>query len=433
MEIADLVNFWTSMSSDKLVRMFWFFFFVEVPRYLVLDLVILAIYHLHRNFKKDAWDNARNKLWNEQPLVTVLVPGKDEGENYHKLVRTLEEQTYRNIQLIIVDDGSEDNSLAIGRRLERQGKIDLFIRNEVRGGKASAANTGLRFAKGKFIVHLDADSSLDFNAIENLLVPFFYDDDIGAVAGNLGVRNTNDSICTSLQTIEYMATISVGRLVLSYLGLLRIVSGAHGAFRADVIERVGGWDIGPGLDGDITVKIRKMGYKIYFEPTALCLTNVPDNFNSLTKQRLRWSKSLIRFRVRKHGDIFALNRNFSLRNMLSSWENIFYNLVLNFGWFIYLIDVAINMPKLIVIVFPVNYIFYTCSNYIQFFASLVLRDHVKDKLRLLMLVPLSTLYTGYYIRFVRTIAYIQEFFYKTSYEDPWNPAKTSFHAKEKGI
>jgi biofilm PGA synthesis N-glycosyltransferase PgaC len=71
------------------------------------------------------------------------------------------------------------------------------------------------------------------------------------------------------------------------------VSGAFGAFTKDALDRVGGWDIGPGLDGDITVKLRKLGYKIVFEPDAVCQTNVPNTFKKLVKQRLRWDKSIV--------------------------------------------------------------------------------------------------------------------------------------------
>ena len=71
-------------------------------------------------------------------------------------------------------------------------------------------------------------------------------------------------MAVALKAIEYYDTISVGRIVSSELGLYRVISGAFGAFRKDAIEKVGGWDVGPGMDGDISVKLKKMGYKIKF-------------------------------------------------------------------------------------------------------------------------------------------------------------------------
>ena len=143
------------------------------------------------------------------------------------------------------------------------------------------------------------------------------------------VRNYRENLCTTLQAIEYSDTISVGRITSSALGIYRVVSGAFGAFTREALDRVGGWDIGPGLDGDITVKLRKLGYRIVFEPEAICQTSVPNSFKKLIKQRLRWDKSIIRFRVRKHRDVFYPNELFSFSNFISSAENITYNLLLN--------------------------------------------------------------------------------------------------------
>ena len=89
--------------------------------------------------------------------------------------------------------------LLSGSRWRKKGDIDLFLRGEQRGGKASAANMGLRYAKGKYIVHLDADSSLAPDALEQVLTPFYRYDKVGAVGGNLVVRNENDSLTTTMQ------------------------------------------------------------------------------------------------------------------------------------------------------------------------------------------------------------------------------------------
>lgn len=104
------------------------------------------------------------------------------------------------------------------------GRIYIFLSNDVRGGKASAANLGLRYATGKFIIHMDADCSYDRDAVENIIVPFYYDDKLGAVGGDVQVRNYRESLCATLQAIEYTDTISVGRISQSQLGIYRIIS-----------------------------------------------------------------------------------------------------------------------------------------------------------------------------------------------------------------
>ena len=98
-------------------------------------------------------------------------------------------------------------------------------KHEQRGGKASAANFGTNYSKGKYVVHLDADSSLDRDAIEKILLPFYYDPKIKAVGGCVKVRNADASLCSSMQALEYLKTIQVGRMVTSELGIYHIISG----------------------------------------------------------------------------------------------------------------------------------------------------------------------------------------------------------------
>ncbi|MBA3665955.1 MAG: glycosyltransferase family 2 protein, partial [Bacteroidetes bacterium] len=165
------------------------------------------MWRIRRITQKDLYAEARKKLYIERPLISIIVPGKNEGKHIYKLVSSMREQSYNNFEFIVVDDGSDDDTPQICRSLERNGFIDLFIRNEVRGGKASAANTAYRFSHGKIIIHLDADCSYDNDAIEKILIPFYLDEHIGAVGGNVMVRNYEDSLCTTLQAIEYADTI----------------------------------------------------------------------------------------------------------------------------------------------------------------------------------------------------------------------------------
>lgn len=395
----------------------------------MMDYALLLVYTIKSRMGQVSYKEAREDFFAAKPFVSVIVPGKNEGNNFHRLVESLEKQTYRNFELIVVDDGSDDQSKLIGKSLERQGKIDLFISHEDRGGKASAANSALRYARGEFIVHLDADSSLKEDALEEVMIPFYMDESIGAVGGNLEVRNPHDSLCTTLQKIEYNIFIMVGRMVSSSLGILRIVSGAFGAFRKEALDSVGGWDIGPGLDGDITLKIRKLGYKIHFEPKATIYTTVPGTFIKLAKQRLRWSRSLVRFRLRKHKNLLLPFNTFDMANFISVAENIFFNFVLNFLWYLYMFDIIFNFTEDILYILITGFILYSFSKLLQYLVVLLLSKDWKDKLQYIPYLPAMVLYTGYFIRFVRTAAYIKEMFFKASFKDNWNPSKTSEQGK----
>lgn len=422
--------YWQSQGLSAFLRVFWFFVFFEFTRYVLIDYIVILIFAVKRKVRAKQWDFARNALLTEMPLASVIVPGRNEGSHIFKLVKSLAEQSYPNLEIIIVDDGSDDQTSVIGRSLQKAGLITLFIRNEERGGKASAANLALRLAKGKFIVHLDADSSFHHNAIENALIPFYLDEKIGGVGGSLEVRDSEKNLCTTLQAIEYLKTITMGRIVTSTLGIYPIISGAFGVFRKDVLDKIKGWDIGPGLDGDLTVKIRKAGFNVHFEPSSIGLTSVPSNFYKLANQRLRWSKSVIRFRIRKHASVFYPDEHFSFMNLLASTESVLYGVIFNVLWYINLIDQIINYPQQLIYILPMSFLLYVIANFLQFFLILAIsHEDFFKRLKLIPFLPLIVIYNGLYMRIIRTIAHVSEIFFFTSYNDPWNPAKTSKHAQ----
>lgn len=430
--MEGLLEFALGLTGTQLIAYFWPFFVLDMLRYVVLESILIFAFLFRKRRDKPKRRLARHQLFFEKPLVSILVPGKNEGKHLLKLVQSLAQQTYKNIELIVVDDGSDDETPIICRRLQREGKIDVFIRNEVRGGKASAANTALQHSKGRYIVHIDADSHLESEAIEKILLPFYLNENVGAVGGDVRVANSDDSFASRLQTIEYYKTISAGRTASSELNILRIISGAHGVFRRDVLERIEGWDVGPGLDGDLTLKVRKLGYDVVHQVDAVCYTNVPTTFRKLSKQRYRWDKSLIRFRLRKHLDVLKPDANFRGSNFFSVLENIIFNVFFDFKWFVYFIIMLITQPENLGYIFIINYCLYFLANCFQFvIVRMLVNDTFKQSDKFLPLfLPLMPFYTGVYLRIVRTYSYIMEFFHKTSYDDSWNPWKVSRIAKK---
>lgn len=433
--MEGLVDFVTGLTIAQFIGYFWPFFIIDMIRYVFLEAILIVRYLLKKKDKQQSIRLARHNLFRQSPLISVLVPGKNEGRHIEALVRSLANQTYQNFELIVIDDGSDDDTKTICSRLHQDKKIDVYIRNETRGGKASAANTGFKFSKGKYIVHLDADSHLENNALETIIIPFLMDEKVGAVGGDVRVSNEDDSFATRLQAIEYFKTISAGRTASSELNILRIISGAHGAFRRDLLEQIGGWDVGPGLDGDITLKIRKLGYDIVHEVGAICYTNVPVKFSKLSKQRYRWDKSMVRFRLRKHLDILSPSANFRGSNFFSVAENILFNLFFDIKWFVYFTFTLWYMPQNLGYILLVNYILYFFGNCIQFaMMRILLADSYRPADALLpFFLPLMPVYTGFYLRVIRTYAYIMELFHKTSYDDAWNPWKVSKVAKKEKL
>lgn len=437
-DIFELLNgimvcFSTNLSWEVALSTFWFLFIIEFPRYYLLD-IITALRHvfLHKSLRRRDIV-ARNLLYTEMPLVSILAPGKNEGRHIYKLVESLREQTYQNFEIIIVDDGSDDATPIICNDLQRAGYITKFFRLNLGGGKACAANFAASHASGKYIIHLDADSSLDRDAIEKILIPFYFDRNIKGVGGCIKVRNAHESLCSTLQALEYLKTIMVGRMGSNMLGIYHIISGAFGAFETEAIREVGCWDIGPGLDGDITQKLRKAGYKVWFANDAVCMTNVPTSWMKLFKQRKRWSKSLVRFRIRKHKDILWSDRNFSFLNMLSNMENILYDFAFNYVWFFYIIMLFfMNVDRLWEII-VIGYLIRMAFAIIAFGVILIITERPREEAKLFPYVFITTFYTGYFLRITRLIAHTSELFFYSSYKDAWNPKKASAVARAEGL
>ncbi|MFI3265157.1 MAG: glycosyltransferase [Rikenellaceae bacterium] len=432
--ITHILDYLSSITDgitfEKLVAIFWFLFFIEIPRYYLLDIVVLFRRWVYSDVRHKKEVNARIELYTKNPFVSIIVPGKNEGRHIFKLTQSLKEQTYRNFELVVVDDGSDDDTKLICESLRSCGLIDRFYSVTERGGKASAANLALVENKSDIVVHLDADSSLDRDAIEQILIPFYMNENVGAVGGCVKVRNSDDSICTVMQSMEYLESIQVGRTVVSDIGGYRTISGAFGAFRSDVLKQVGKWDIGPGLDGDITQKIRKSGYNVIFNPKAICLTNVPTAFTKLYKQRLRWSKSLVRFRLRKHSNVFNLfSANFRVSNFVTNLDNVIFNFGFDLLWLVYMLSFLTYQPYSLLTLLILKFMITIPLGYVSFALSMMLSERRQEEIKMLPFVPLQPIYSGYFLRITRIIAAFREFFFFSSYKDNWNPKKSSQWAR----
>lgn len=436
--IFDLIEgiiacFTANLSWDYLITTYWFLLFVEFPRYYLTDIIAVTRYGITWRSRRRSEEEARRALYLEMPLVTIMAPGKNEGKNLYHLMESLGEQTYRNFEVIIVDDGSDDATPLICAGLQKAGLIKHFFRMRERGGKASAANYGLEHANGKYLVHIDSDSSLDRDAIEQILLPFYMDRDVRGVGGCIKVRNVDDSMCSSMQALEYLRTIMVGRMATDMMGIFHIISGAFGAFETDTLRQLGGWDIGPGLDGDLTQKIRKAGYKVRFANKAVCLTSVPTKWRKLFVQRLRWSKSLIRFRIRKHRDILWSNKNFSFSNMLSNLDSIFFDCICNYVWLFYIITLILSNAGRIFDIIIVGWLIRLSFSIVSFLVMQLVSERSRQERQLGALLVFHTLYMGYFLRIARLCGHTAELFWYSSYHDNWNPRKTSQVAQVEGI
>jgi cellulose synthase/poly-beta-1,6-N-acetylglucosamine synthase-like glycosyltransferase len=146
----------------------------------------------------------------------------------------------------------------------------------------------LRYAKGEVIVALDADTQIPAGTIR-ALARRFSDPSMGAIAGNAKVGN-RINIVTRWQALEYITAQNMDRRAFASLNCITVVPGAVGAWRRDLIERVGGFASETlAEDQDLTLQIRKLGYKIGYEEAAIGWTEAPDRLRLLARQRFRWA------------------------------------------------------------------------------------------------------------------------------------------------
>ena len=116
--------------------------------------------------------------------------------------------------------------------------------------------------------------------------------------------------------------------------------------------------------------------------------------------------------------------------MLSSAENILYCVILDFLWWYYIIEILLSSPHSLEFIVPMNFLLYTLLILAQFILALILSRRAKKEITLLPYVLLMSAYNGFYMKIVRTVAYIKEFFFKDSFNDLWNPKKSSIRAKQ---
>jgi cellulose synthase/poly-beta-1,6-N-acetylglucosamine synthase-like glycosyltransferase len=248
------------------------------------------------------------------PAVSLVIAGLNEGDTIGKTLESIW-GTYPRMEIIVVDDGSSDKMTAISQEFAKHHSGVLVLTKPIRGGKSSALNFALPFANGEVVVCVDGDSDLTDGAIWEVVQPFA-DSQVGAVSGAVVARNPFVNLCTWCQGYEYLRCIFVGRMFAARMDILGVISGAFGAYRRTALQRVMGWDVGPGEDGDLTLRLRKAGYRIEFQPYAQCRTNLPVKWWTLIRQRRRWEWAAITFECRKHVDMGNMfSPNFRLSNL----------------------------------------------------------------------------------------------------------------------
>jgi len=276
----------------------------------------------------------------QAPSISILAPAYNEGANIIENVRSLLSINYNNLEVIIINDGSKDDSLEkliiaydlyktdffVNKRIPTKDVLGVYksrkavykkliIVDKQNGGKADALNVGVNISQNDYIVCIDVDCILEQDALLKLAKPFLEDTRIRVIATGGVIRIANSCIVENgrlvkvnlprqflprVQTLEYIRAFLLGRMAWSRLNGLLLISGAFGAFDRDIVIKCGGYNHNTvGEDMELVVRMRrymeeqKVPYKVSFIPDPLCWTEAPASFKILGRQRNRWTRGTI--------------------------------------------------------------------------------------------------------------------------------------------
>lgn len=215
--------------------------------------------------------------------VSVIVPAYNEAAGIEAAVRSIVASTHP-VEVLVVDDGSTDNTADIVEALDLPGVT--LIRKE-NGGKPSALNAGLAAASHDLVVMVDGDTVFEPETVHALIQPFA-NPQVGAISGNTKVANRGGML-GSWQHIEYVVGFNLDRRLFDVAECMPTVPGAIGAFRRDALLRVGGVsDDTLAEDTDLTMALCRDGWRVVYQDNARAWTEAPESLGALWKQRYRW-------------------------------------------------------------------------------------------------------------------------------------------------
>lgn len=296
------------------------------------------------------------------PALSLIAPAYNEGMTIKENVRSLLSLNYNNYQVILVNDGSKDNSMEIliesyqlipadfqynekiptkpikGVYVSKNAAFKkLVVIDKENGGKADALNVGLNIAHNPYVVCIDVDCILDKDSLLKLSKPFLEGHAKRVIAtggvvrianqcvirdGRLVEVNIPDSMLPRIQVLEYLRAFLLGRMAWGHLDGLLLISGAFGAFDKEIALLAGGYDTKTvGEDMELVVRMRrymlenKMPYTVSYIPDPLCWTEAPETRSIFVKQRSRWMRGTIET-LSIHRKMF-MNPKYNLLGMIS--------------------------------------------------------------------------------------------------------------------
>ncbi len=307
--------------------------------FLYVVLLGLSFREIMTYMRRMTFSDYRSTVQSEiTPPISILAPAFNEEATIAQSVRSLLKLSYGEYEVIVINDGSKDNTLDTMirefdlfqskriyvehvrgqpvRGIYRSRNVaysNLLVVDKVNGGKADALNVGINAARYDFVCCIDADSVLEDDAIQKVMKPFLEDDTVVAAGGIVRIANgceivngrvvkvgLSTKLLPIFQVVEYFRAFLSGRMGWQAVNGLLIISGAFGMFKRRAAIEVGGYNADTvGEDIELVMRMhrymreRKRPYRIVFLPDPVCWTEAPDSIRILSRQRNRWHRGLL--------------------------------------------------------------------------------------------------------------------------------------------
>ncbi|MGX1476235.1 UNVERIFIED_CONTAM: cellulose synthase/poly-beta-1,6-N-acetylglucosamine synthase-like glycosyltransferase [Streptomyces canus] len=292
---------WTTTAGHAFTHaMTWVLFGLGVLG--VLRLVLLTVFARAHVRRLTRYRPGAPRLREVDAPVTVLVPAYNEEAGIESTVRSLLASTHPYLEVIVIDDGSTDQTADLATWID-----DPRVRviRQPNSGKAAALNTGLAQASYDVVVMVDADTVFEPDALYRLIQPLAHPA-VGAVSGNTKVGNRR-GLLGRWQHLEYVFGFNLDRRMFEVLECMPTVPGAIGAFRRDALMGVGGVSEDTlAEDTDLTMALWRAGWRVVYEESAVAWTEVPTSLRQLWRQRYRWCYGTIQAMWKHRGALLEV-------------------------------------------------------------------------------------------------------------------------------
>jgi cellulose synthase/poly-beta-1,6-N-acetylglucosamine synthase-like glycosyltransferase len=316
--------------------------------YLMLSL--LSAVSLYRSNQEKVLDNLPQVYTELELAISILVPAFNEEATIVASVQSMLQLTYSEYEIIVINDGSRDQTLAVLvnafsltpfpesargqittqtiRELYRSTRYpNLRVIDKLNGGKADSLNAGINASRHPLFCAVDADSVLERDGLQRLVKPFLRSQEMVVTGGSIRVANgcdVKDGYLTRvglpsnpwamLQVVEYLRAFLFGRQGWSVINAMLIISGAFGLFKTETVIEVGGYRTNTiGEDMELVVRLHRLlrqsgrPCRIEFVSESVCWTEVPEDRKTLRNQRIRWQRGLCESLTSNWGLMFSRN------------------------------------------------------------------------------------------------------------------------------